>query len=154
MIKIPYCKQEKDYFCGPACLNMILKFYNIDISQRELAKKLKTTQSHGTRNRNIKKIAEKYGFNAKEYKNSSIRQLKELIKKNVPIIVNYLDLEDHEGHLAIVIGYTKSKIILDDPAPHYGKNLSINIKEFNDLWKGGFENKKTKRWMLAITRKN
>jgi|GEM_PF-7123394 len=41
-IKKPHYKQERDFSCIPACLKMVLEFFNKTVAEAELRTKLKT----------------------------------------------------------------------------------------------------------------
>lgn len=55
--------QENGYFCVPACLQMVLKYKNIEKSQSELAAELNTKQNTGTEYVDLARVANKYLFN-------------------------------------------------------------------------------------------
>lgn len=57
------CVQENSYFCVPACLQMVLKYKNIEKSQSELAVELNTKQNTGTEYVDLVRVANKYLFN-------------------------------------------------------------------------------------------
>ncbi|MBN1352471.1 C39 family peptidase [candidate division KSB1 bacterium] len=85
-INKPHYKQETDISCIPACLKMLLEFFNIKVSEAELRTKLKTKPS-GTHIINILSLSEIYSIYAKiEF--WSLEELKTYLNDNkIPCIV-------------------------------------------------------------------
>ncbi len=71
MIKLKPFKQSKGY-CGPACLKMVLSFYGIEKSEKELAILTKTNRIGGCSEDNIIKTAKMFGFDSYVKQNFSI----------------------------------------------------------------------------------
>lgn len=148
-MKIPYFRQVKDYYCGPAALQMVLAYYRIKISQAALAGLLGTTKKSGTRRQALAAVARCFGFKTYCLTNANLRQVERLLKSNVPVIVNYFLKGEGVGHYAVVIGLTSQEIILADP--EYGRRHQLSQKEFMDCW-FGYHKKTNRRWLLAICR--
>lgn len=55
--------QENNYYCVPACLQMVLKYKNINRSQSELAAELNTKEITGTEYIDLTRVVNKYLFN-------------------------------------------------------------------------------------------
>ena len=130
MIKLKLFKQSKGY-CGPACLKMILSFYEINKSEKYLAKITKTSRIKGCKEKNIIKAAKEFGLKGYIKQNSSIHELKQLIKKKNPVIINWFSPEE-AGHYSVVIGFKNDKIFLADP--HFGKIKKHKIEWFEQRW--------------------
>ncbi|NQU99432.1 MAG: C39 family peptidase [Parcubacteria group bacterium] len=130
MIKLKLFKQSRGY-CGPASLKMVLSSYGINKSEKYLAKLTKTSRTEGCYEKNIIEAAEKLGLNGYVKQKSSIRELRELVKKKVPVIVNWFSPEEG-GHYSVIVGFEKNKIILADP--HFGELKKYKIDWFEDRW--------------------
>jgi len=130
MISIKPFKQSKGY-CGPASLKILLSHYNLNKSEKELAKLTNATREKGCLPEEIVKAAKKLGFKAQYKTNSSIKELKELIKKDIPVIVDWFSPEE-EGHYSVIIGFQNKKIILADP--HFGKIRKMKEQYFLFRW--------------------
>ena len=130
-INVPYNKQKTEYTCGPSSLKMLFKFFGENISENRISKQTKTKQS-GTSHKNLINTARKHNFYCYVHENSSIHQIKHFIDKNLPVIVNYIEPFDNEGHYSVIIGYDKTKIILNDPWD--GKNFKLPFVEFKGRW--------------------
>lgn len=55
--------QENNYYCVPACLQMVLRFKNINKTQQELANEMNTVPVTGTEYIDLARVANKYLFN-------------------------------------------------------------------------------------------
>tara|TARA_Y100000310_G_C20703085_1_gene831929 strand:- start:9819 stop:10268 length:450 start_codon:yes stop_codon:yes gene_type:complete len=130
MIKLNLFKQSKGY-CGPAVLKMVLSVYGINKSENYLAKLTKTNRKTGCDEKNIVKAAEKLGFKGSIKQNSSIKEVKRLVRKGIPVIVDWFSPEE-AGHYSIVVGFKKDTILLADP--HFGKIIKHKIKWFEERW--------------------
>ncbi|PIZ83865.1 hypothetical protein COX97_00270 [Candidatus Pacearchaeota archaeon CG_4_10_14_0_2_um_filter_05_32_18] len=150
LISLKYFKQDKDYTCGPACLEMVFSYFGKKISKANLVKLAKTKKS-GTNHINMIKVARKDGFYCYVHNNSSINQIKHFIDADLPVIVNYIEPKSDDGHYAVVVGYKGNKIILDDP--WNGKNFKITIKEFKKRWYDYHKKHKYSKWILVLSKK-
>ena len=81
--------QETRGMCGPASLKIVLDYYGIAKTEKELAKLCKTTRSLGTSNEAIKNTAEKLGFKVTTKRNSSFKDIEVWLKRGVPVIVDW-----------------------------------------------------------------
>lgn len=54
--------QENNYFCVPACLQMVLRYKGIEKTQTELSKEMKTDPVTGTEYIDLARVANKYLF--------------------------------------------------------------------------------------------
>ncbi len=130
MIKLKLFKQSPGY-CGPACLKMVLSAYGINKSENHLAELTKTSRKTGCWEKDIVKTAKRFGLNGYVKQNSSIKELKRLVKKGIPVIVDWFSPEE-AGHYSVVVGFEKNKILLADP--HFGKIKKHKIDWFEERW--------------------
>lgn len=59
-LNVPQSIQETSWWAGPACLQMILSYYGLSVSQSQLAAELGTTSNEGTKLENFAYIANQY----------------------------------------------------------------------------------------------
>jgi predicted double-glycine peptidase len=130
MIKLKLFRQSKGY-CGPASLKMVLSFYGINKTENYLAKITKSSRTNGCSEEDIVKAAKKLGLKGYIKQNSSVNELKKLVKKEIPVIVDWFSPEVG-GHFSVVLGFEKDKIILADP--HFGEIKKHKIKWFQERW--------------------
>ncbi len=100
--------QEKTNDCGIACLLMILKYYNINVTYNELSKYFRLTKN-GVSAYDVIKVAQLYGLKAKGVKVLSVDVL------NQPFIAHIITEEDIQ-HFVVVKKVIKDKVLLMDPA--------------------------------------
>ncbi len=147
--------QINSYYCGPASLQMLFSFYNVDIEQQQVVDYLgindkiinfgTTIQELGTF---VKDLYPQYQF---WYKlNSSITELSQIINEyKYPVGVEWQgvfdypdeekseDEDDDPGHLAVIteINTSKNYIYIADPDIHYaGKDRKFSILQFERRW--------------------
>ena len=151
-IKVPLCRQGKDYTCGIAAMQCILAYYiNNPPSQDEMAKEAKSNRASGTKYKNLQKLAENKGCKTQIYKNEksdvAITRLKEILDDGKPVIVliqawrepNFIDpISGYEndyddGHYVVAMGYDSNNIYFMDPST-LGNYTYIPNDEFIVRW--------------------
>jgi len=125
--------------CGPASLKIVLAFYGVEKTEKELMRlcKVKSGSGLGTSAENIKNAAEKLGFGAKIKENSSFEDIKYWLKKKVPVIVDWFTRGDNEcsiadGHYSVVEALDGKFIYLQDP--EIGKIQKLGKDDFLKVW--------------------
>lgn len=128
--------------CGPANLSMILSYYDIDKSQKELSEQMRPYQ-HLKGDNDDKTIfpeefvfwVEKFGLKALHRPNGSIELLKLFLANDIPVVVKtLLKIEDDPSHFRIVRGFDENSqiIIVDDS--YFGSNRKISYFQFLQMW--------------------
>ena len=139
MLKIKPFKQSKG-FCGPACFKMVLDYYGVKHSEMYWGKltAIDINKKTGKINRNkgcsedkFIAIAKNMGFKGFCKDHSSLVEVRKLIQKKIPVIVDWFSPEQGP-HFSVVVGFRKNKIILADP--YFGKFKKWTIKEFEERW--------------------
>ncbi|MFA5173267.1 MAG: papain-like cysteine protease family protein [Candidatus Paceibacterota bacterium] len=148
-VKVPFFKQDTVYSCGPTALQMVFLFFGKMKSEEELIKKLKTRKDEGTSHTKMKEGARKCGFRVITREGATITTIKSFLKKNRPVIVNYIETENNEGHYAVVTGINKGYIVMNDP--WYGKNFKMEKGEFVKRWRSEYE--ESRKWLMVISEK-
>lgn len=147
MIKMPYFKQDTEYSCGPATLQMIFAFYGKKISEELLVERLQTTMSAGTEHQSLINVAEGEGFFVYVNNNSSLEEIRNLLLKNVPVIVRYIEPSHDEGHYSVVVAVKEDSIILNDP--WNGEGFIMNNCDFLTRWRS--EDSHNDCWIMALS---
>lgn len=145
-MKIPYRKQETDFYCGPASLQMAYAFFHKRVSQKELAKRLKIKRLSGTKNSELVRVAVEDGFSCFVKQHASAHDIRRQMKKGCIVIVNFIEPVHDYGHFAVVKRLTASKILLADP--WNGDHFEMNMKDFLSRWHGS--KNIYKRWILGL----
>jgi ABC-type bacteriocin/lantibiotic exporter with double-glycine peptidase domain len=126
--------------CGPASLKIVLDYYGIVKSEKELIKLCKIKKGLGWDDKDIKKVAEKLGLKVAIKNNSSFKDIENWLKKDVPVIVDwftrgrndYSEAETADGHYSVVAGLGDKFIYLQDP--EIGKIRKIKRDDFMRVW--------------------
>lgn len=149
-LKIPFYKQDTDHTCGPTSLQMVLSFLGDFKSEKSLSEEAHTNHDVGTKHNAMIETARKEGFYCYVNNDSSWDEIKKFITKGLPSIIHFAEPQSEEEHYAVVVGFEKNKIILNDP--WNGKNFKMKKKEFLARWSGSQGNHKYKKWIMVISK--
>lgn len=128
--------------CGPATLSMVLGFYNMNASQKELGDEMRPYQvSNGDnddKSINLKEFAywaKTYGLNAVTRPNGDIELLKKLTSNGIPVVVkSWLKTNDDIGHFRIIRGFNdKERVVIQDDS-YFGPDKRIDYFDFLSMW--------------------
>ena len=140
-IIVPFHYQDIDYYCGPACLEMVFDYYGEDINQSEIADVARTIGEpvYSTFTDELRRAAHfsnistskgaeipdknitgytlrKLGYAAFEAQGMSLMQLKSYIDQDKPLILlMWYSGYHHSTHYRVVTGYNETHIFLHDP---------------------------------------
>ena len=126
--------------CGPASLKIVLEYYGVNKTEKELAKMAGLKRGLGIDDKGIKKVAEKLSFKVVIEDNSSFKDIEKWLKRGVPVIVNwftrgrndYPESETADGHYSVVAGLDDEFIYLQDP--EIGRMRKIKKDDFMRVW--------------------
>lgn len=151
-IQIPFYRQNREYTCGPASLQMVFSFFGKYKKQDNLTRKLRTTKKDGTYHSGLIREARKENFFCYINNKSTIHEIRHYINLGLPAIINYNEPFSNTGHYAVVVGYDKNRIILNDP--WNGKNYKISEHEFVSRWHDCLNKHTCKKWVMIISKKD
>lgn len=130
MLKVKHFKQTAD-FCGPASLKMVLDYFGIQKSEKELVKLSGATKSGGVEGEGLLKATKKLGFRGFIKDFSEISDIKKyVLEKKIPVIVDWFS--DDEGHYSVVVGIDNKNIYLQDP--EFSKTRVLKLQTFKRVW--------------------
>lgn len=143
--------------CGPASLKMVLDYYRVEKTEKELTELCGTDPNLGTDDVSIKRVAESLGFKVEVKNNSTFDDIQLWLDKKVPVIINwftrgridYNDSEVPDGHLSVVAGLDDEYIYLQDP--EIGGLRKIVRSDFMKVW-FDFKSEHIKAWDEMILR--
>lgn len=130
--KLPFHRQEKPYSCVNACLRMILEYYGLKVSEKELRNRCRTTEL-GTYADDITSCLKYYGFSARLLE-LDLWELRRYIKENIfPLIyINLYPLyHKYSNHSVIVEKTDGEKVLFIDPLRGV---TEIEEDLFNKCW--------------------
>lgn len=130
MLNVKPFKQSSG-FCGPASLKMVLDYYGIKKTEKELAKLAGAKKHTGVGAEGLIKAAKELGFKGFFKDFSDVEDLKHyVIDKKIPVIVDWFSSTD--GHYSTVVNIDKNNIYLQDP--ELGNLRIIDIPTFKRIW--------------------
>ncbi len=143
MIKLdvkPFQETLGQSMCGPASLKIVLAYYGMNKSERELYELCGTDSDLGTNDQGLKSAAEHLGFEVTIKNNSSYEDIDYYLKKDIPVIVDwftrgrrdYSDSNVCDGHYSVVSGLDSQNIYLQDP--EIGGERIIDREDFLTVW--------------------
>ena len=161
-LDFPEFRQIYNYDCGVTAMQQILVYYGIEKREDELIKMLDSKKEDGTKLSKMVDVAKYFGLEVDIIKNSSIKEIKNLIDNNIPPILllqawrsfsdKTIDWKKSfiDGHYAIAIGYNENTIFFEDPSSVVRTYLTFD--ELEDRWHDLNDNNKTKNYhtMLVI----
>ena len=126
--------------CGPVSLKIVLDYFGINKTEKELAVLMGLISGLGVDDKGIAKAAKTFGLNVEIKNESSFEDIEEWLEKGVPVIVNwftrgrrdYGDSEVPDGHYSVVFGLNDEYIYLQDP--EIGGERKIKREDFLKVW--------------------
>lgn len=126
--------------CGPASLKIVLDYYGVNKTEKELAELTGLVPRLGVDDESIAKAAKSLGFKVEIKDKSSFEDIENWLKKGVPVIVdwftrgrqNYDDSKVADGHYSVVTGLDDEYIYLQDPET--GGEKKIDREDFMKVW--------------------
>lgn len=126
--------------CGPASLKIVMDYYGVNKSEKELAELTNLTPGLGIDDKSIAKVANQFGFKVDIKNESSFEDIENWLKKGIPVIVDWFtrgrrDYDDNEvadGHYSVVSGLDDEYIYLEDP--EIGGERKIKKEDFMKVW--------------------
>jgi predicted double-glycine peptidase len=136
----PFQETLHSHMCGPASLKIVLDYYGITKTEKELAQITDMISDLGIDERGIEKAAKMLGFNVTIKNESTFDDIETWLQKGVPLIVDwftrgrsdYPDSEVADGHYSVIVGLDDEHIYLQDP--EIGDARKIKRKDFLLVW--------------------
>ena len=130
-LNVPYEKYAGANWCLPASGAMTFKYFGENISQAEIANAVIKDGSSSVYR--MVEYAKDLGFEAK-YNYMTLEEVKDLLKKNIPVIaVQNYSLTLPYSHARVIIGYDdeEQEVISNDPTA--GKDYEMSYSNFTAL---------------------
>ena len=153
----PFQETLHSGMCGPASMKMVLEYWGLSKTEKELAELTKVSHTIGTNDIAIKKATEFLGFQVEIKNNSSFKDIQYWLDTKVPVIVDwftkgrsdYSDSEVADGHYSVVVGLDAECIYLQDP--EIGGLRKIERDDFMKVW-FDFTGKQINSWEEMVIR--
>ncbi len=144
-------KWLKRNYCGPACLAMVLNYWDGkgSFSQQKITDDIFDSENQATYNSEMVLYPRTKGFASYSFQ-GDLRILKEVVAKGIPVIVLTKPIKQiPKGHYRVVIGFDdgREQVIFHDP--FFGSRFAMSYKNFLSVWELG-KGRNQYRWMLAV----
>ncbi len=148
---VPFEKWLERNYCGPACLAMVLNFWDgaRSFSQRKITDEIYDSESQATYNSEMVLYPRTKGYKSYSFR-GDLRILKDVVGKDIPVIVLTKTIRQiAKGHYRVVIGFDEEKgqIIFHDP--YFGDRHAMTTRDFMKVWELG-KGRNQSRWMMAV----
>lgn len=140
VLPIPNLKQNhRSANCGPCTLKMAMDYYYVRNADGEpysllaINRLLRVTHEFGCEKQDFRRVLKRIGL---KFRKIRFDEIEDCINSQIPIIALYFD-EDETGHYSLVVGYSKTDLILNDPwnrcKTRYEKTVFRNmLKPYGD----------------------
>ncbi|HLC95086.1 MAG TPA: C39 family peptidase [Patescibacteria group bacterium] len=126
--------------CGPASLKIVLAYYGVHKSEKELARLCQHSKKLGVTNEQMEQAARSLGFRVTVKYQSTFKDIEQWLQKKVPVIVDWMTRgradapasEVAEGHSSVVVGLDDKYIYLQDP--EIGALQTFTRHNFMKVW--------------------
>jgi tetratricopeptide (TPR) repeat protein len=148
---VPFEKWLERNYCGPACLAMVLNYWDEtrSFSQRKITDEIYDSESQATYNSEMVLYPRTKGFESYSFQ-GNLRILKDVVGKDIPVIVLTKAIKQiAKGHYRVVIGFDddEDQIIFHDP--FFGDRQAMTSEDFMKVWELG-KGRNQSRWMMAV----
>ena len=148
---VPYEKWLARNYCGPACLAMVLNYWDEtrSFSQRKITDEIYDSESQATYNSELVLYPRTQGFESYSFQ-GDLKVLKDVVAKDIPVIVLTKTIKQlAKGHYRVVIGFDddRDEIIFHDP--FFGERQAMTSRDFLKVWDLG-KGRNQARWMMVV----
>ncbi len=148
---VPFEKWLGRNYCGPACLVMVLNYWDEtrSFSQQKIADEIYDSESQASYNSDLVMYPRTKGFESYSFQ-GNLRILKDVIGRDIPVIVLTKAVKQlAKGHYRVVIGFDddEDQIIFHDP--YFGGRNAMTSEDFMKVWELG-KGLNQSRWMMAV----
>lgn len=148
---VPFEKWLERNYCGPACLAMVLNYWDETRSfgQRKITDEIYDSESQATYNSEMILYPRTKGFESYSFQ-GNLQILKDVVGKDIPVIVLTKTIKQiGKGHYRVVIGFDddRDQIIFHDP--YFGDRHAMTSEDFMKVWELG-KGRNQSRWMMAV----
>jgi hypothetical protein len=129
--------------CGPAAMSMVFSTYDLQVSQEELASKMRPYNNPlgGDDDKSVfpnefVNTAKEYGFESLHRPNGDLNLVKKLIANDVPVVVRtWLNPGEDVGHFRIIRGYDDEAQVFIQDDSYQGSGLTYTYDQVMEMWK-------------------
>jgi tetratricopeptide (TPR) repeat protein len=148
---VPFEKWLARNYCGPACLTMVLNYWDGSgsLSQQKVAADIYDSQSQVTYNSELVLYPRTLGFQSYSFQ-GDLPSLKAVVAQDIPVIVLTKPVRQlAKGHYRVVVGFDEAKGVVIFHDPYFGERCALPFRDFVKLWEVG-EGLNQSRWAMAV----
>jgi predicted double-glycine peptidase len=142
--KIQHIEQPDNYSCGPTCIQMILTYYNIPHSRKQVLRLCDAKPITGTENEKMQECVDAMGMVSEVKINAQKEDIVTARNMGLFPIVNYFNPLSRCGHFSVITEINGNRIEMADPKN--GAKYQLPLNEFLRLWHN--HDGSLQRWML------
>lgn len=150
--RVPFEQWLKRDYCGPACLSMVLNYWDQErsYSQGRITDEIYDFQNRASYNSGMVLYPRTVGF-ASYSVQGSLSLLKEIVSQDIPVIVlTQSGKQSRIGHYRVVIGFDEGRDLIVFHDPYYKEGWKATSgRDFMKIWDMG-RGPGQARWMMAI----
>jgi tetratricopeptide (TPR) repeat protein len=148
---VPFEKWLKGSGSGPACLAMVLNYWDKkgSFSQQKIMDEIHASENQATANSEMVLFPRRKGFANYSFQ-GDLRILREVIGQGIPVIaLTRAGAGSSMGHYRVVIGFDEreDQVIFHDP--DLGSRQAMRSREFMRACESG-QGRNRSRWMMAV----
>jgi tetratricopeptide (TPR) repeat protein len=148
---VPFEKWLQRNYCGPACLAMVLNYWDErrPFSQRTIADETYDSAGQATYNSELVLYPRTQGFDSYSFQ-GSLEILKELVGRDIPVIVLSKTIKViAKGHYRVVVGFDEVEDLIIFHDPYFGGRMAMETADFLKAWDLG-KGRNQARWTMAV----
>ena len=135
-IDLPIFMQQTPYTCLPACVRIVLYYYQQEFSEEAIAKACQVNR-RGTRFDQVVKFIQSIGLEITRIKEGNLNDIFDHLIEKKPVIVGlgaeYLPYaKTRSTHAVVICGLEGNQVIFIDPA--LGKEVKLDSLTFYHAW--------------------
>lgn len=111
---VPLYKQELSWSCFATCVKMILEYYGVKKSEKELRLLFKTTPTYGTLWEFVELEIKRIGFELIWKKFWTLDEVNSLLKQSIPVIAG-IKSETEDNHVIVLADLSEKYADMADP---------------------------------------
>ena len=148
---VPFEKWLERNYCGPACLTMVLNFWEekTSFNQQRITEEIYDSANEATYNSELVLYPRTQGFESYSFQ-GDLRILKDVIGKGFPVVVLSKTIKQiDKGHYRVVIGFDEDDDLIIFHDPYFGDRKAMSTGDFMKVWEMG-KGRNQSRWMMVV----
>lgn len=112
-------------------------------------RRMHTSKESGTHHDELIRVLQEEGLYVYTHNEATLEMIENCIRAEFPVFVHFIEPDGEEEHYAVVVGFTKERIYLNDP--WNGSGFSVHRDEFDERWHHN-QTGRYRRWLLTVSK--